>query len=72
VPITDDGLKHVAPLKSLRRLDLTGTQVTDEGLVQLRSLSRLEHLSLYGAYVTEAGVEGLRKEIPGIRISTSN
>jgi len=70
--ITDEGMKTLAALTNLRRLDLTGTQITDAGLVHLQGLTRLEHLNLYGTYVTKPKVAELCKEIPGLRVSTSD
>jgi hypothetical protein len=70
--ITDEGMKSLAALTNLRRLDLTGTQVTDAGLVHLQGLTRLEQLNLYGTYVTKPKVTDLCKEIPGLRVSTSD
>ena len=34
--VTDAGLKHLAGLKQLRKLDLTGTKVTDKGKADLK------------------------------------
>src|SRR5690349_4838260 len=43
---TDDGLKHLEPLKELRRLDLSENFITGAGLVHLQGLANLEELNL--------------------------
>lgn len=44
--ITDDGLRHLAPLNSLLKLSLDGTCITDAGMKWLTPLDSLEYLSL--------------------------
>ena len=34
--VTDERARHLAQMKQLRQVDLTGTRVTDEGLARLR------------------------------------
>ncbi len=67
--MTDIGLVHLKELKSLESLSLFNTKVTDMGLVHLRGLTRLRWLDLEGTPVTKAGVRGLRKVLPGCKIS---
>lgn len=57
--VTDDGVRHLARLTSLRHLDLSGTNVTDTGLQVLRHLPRLETISLAWTRTTDAGVRAL-------------
>jgi hypothetical protein len=57
--VTDDGVRHLAHLTSLRHLDLSGTNVTDAGLEVLRNLPRLQTISLAGTRTTDAGVRAL-------------
>ena len=45
--ITDLGLAKLAPLKNLRRLDLSGAKLTPAGLKTLREFPKLERLSLW-------------------------
>ncbi|MBL9161307.1 MAG: hypothetical protein JNL18_01050 [Planctomycetaceae bacterium] len=58
VPIDDEGLRHVAGLKQLERLDLSRTDVTDAGLVHLTGLRNLKELQLRETKVN-AGVTRL-------------
>ncbi|MFI5310772.1 MAG: ankyrin repeat domain-containing protein [Gemmatimonadales bacterium] len=54
--LTDDGIRHLARMRELRHLDLSGTQVTDRGLEALRELPALESVFLAWTHVTDAGV----------------
>ncbi|MBN9519056.1 hypothetical protein J0H58_11150 [bacterium] len=58
---TDAGVRHLARLRTLRRLTLmTVPAVTDAGLVELATLPRLERLVLgTGPGVTDAGLDAL-------------
>jgi hypothetical protein len=58
--ITDEGLKHLGGLKSLKSLSLHDTSIGDAGLVHLIGLKRLEHLGLNGTRVTDAGLAQLK------------
>jgi internalin A len=66
--VTDAGLKELAGLKSLQRLNLSGTQVTDAGLKELAGLISLQILHLDNTQVTNVGIDELRKALPGVRI----
>jgi len=57
--VTDEGLRQLAGMTQLKRLDLSGTSITDRGLEVLRHLSALEHLSLAGTAITDAGAREL-------------
>ena len=55
--ITDAGLKHVADLTQLKRLNLCwGLQITDEGLANLKGLRQLECLDLGLCQVSDIGL----------------
>jgi len=54
-PWDDTDLAHLSGLKSLKLLDLFGTQVTDAGLAHLSGLTSLQWLRLSGPRVTDAG-----------------
>lgn len=45
--VTDEGLKHLARMTSLERLNLTGCGITDRGLGVLRELPELKAFYLY-------------------------
>lgn len=64
--ITDRGLKLVAGVTSLRRLDLTGAKITDAGVQRLAALKDLEELALGQSGVTDAGLNFL-SSLPKLR-----
>jgi hypothetical protein len=64
--ITGEGLKHLSRMSSLKRLDLSETQVGDEALRHLRQFPRLEWLDLISTRVTDAGLAHL-KTLPSLR-----
>jgi Leucine Rich repeat len=57
----DDGLAHLAGLKSLDSLYLKDTKIGDAGLAHLAGLSKLETLNLDGTRVTDAGLTQLAR-----------
>jgi len=57
--VTDEGLRHLAGMTTLQRLDLSGTSITDRGLDVLRHLPALQNLSLSGTAITDAGAREL-------------
>lgn len=57
--VTDEGVRHLARVPTLRRLDLSGTGITDAALDVLRELPALEQLSLAGTPVTDEGAARL-------------
>jgi hypothetical protein len=59
--LTDEGVRHLARLPSLKHLDLSGTAITDRGLQVLRDLPALMTLSLAGTQVTDEGVAHLAR-----------
>ena len=54
--MTHAGMKELVPLKSLRKLYLSGLGVTDAGLKELALLKHLRELNLGGTKVTDAGL----------------
>ncbi len=57
--VTDNGLRHLAGMPRLKRLDISGTSITDRGLDVLRHLPGLQNLSLAGTAITDAGASEL-------------
>jgi hypothetical protein len=57
--VTDEGLRQLAGMTQLKRLDLGGTSITDRGLDVLRHLPSLENLSLAGTAITDTGTHEL-------------
>jgi Leucine-rich repeat (LRR) protein len=56
----DAGMRGLASLHDLRRLNLRDTLVTGEGLRNLNGLTGLEELDLAGTHVTDAGLASLQ------------
>ena len=57
--VTDAGMKVVASLSGLRRLDLHLTAVGDAGVGELKGLANLDYLNLYGTKVGDAGLKSV-------------
>jgi internalin A len=58
--ITDAGLKQIAKLTTLKRLEVCSPGISDDGVQALRSLTNLEELSLsYGEKLTGTGFKEL-------------
>lgn len=74
--ITDDGLREIGKLKSLKRLAFQSDKVTDAGVKEVRNLTGLQHLTMSTAKLTDTGLEqlapltGLRYlDIEGTRVT---
>ena len=68
VLITDNGLKYLAQLKSLRTLILYNAQkITDQGLQYFAGHPSLRSLRITDSQITEQGLRRLRQTIPGLR-----
>ena len=57
--VTDEGVRRLAGMPHLKRLDLSGTSITDRALGVLGQLPSLENLSLAGTAITDAGASEL-------------
>jgi hypothetical protein len=66
--ISDAGVRRLANLTALGRLDLGSRQITDDGIAALERLSNLRWLALRRTQVTPAGVERLRRALPNCQI----
>jgi len=64
--VTDAGLKHVAGLKSLKKLHLEKTKITDKGLAELKGLDNLEWLNVYGTQVSNDSLTHI-KNLKGLK-----
>ena len=60
MPVKDDDIKYIAPLKNLRKLNLAFTQITGVALTQLKDLKELQQLSLSGTAVKAADLAVLK------------
>ena len=58
-PITEARLRRIGGLRTLRTLDLGGTQITGEGLSRLSALRELATIDLHRAGATDAAVKPL-------------
>ena len=59
--ITDEGLKDVAKLKHLERLDLSDTKITDSGLKEVAKLQKLKSLRLNDTEISDEGLKEVSK-----------
>jgi hypothetical protein len=60
--LSDQGLKHLAKLKSLRGLDIfDNKKVTNKGMEYLTELPNLWHLSVYGTAVDTGALPSFKK-----------
>jgi len=59
--VTDEGVRALAEMESLRKLLLRAPKVTDRGVTILSQSSRLEHLNLIDTKITNQGMESLGK-----------
>jgi len=64
--LSDSGMKDVATLPNLKKLDVGGPGVTNDGIVHLQGHANLETLELHNTNVTDDGVAAL-KDIPTLR-----
>jgi hypothetical protein len=63
VPISDDGVRHLVRLQSLRNVSLAGTKITDAGLELLAFLQQLEELDISRTNVTNQGISKLKAKL---------
>jgi len=71
--LTDDGLRYLGTLASVKHLDLYDqAAITDIGLGHLKGLTRLEVLNLGGSQVTDAGLVHLGAMPQLISLDLSN
>lgn len=66
--ITDDGLRHIAQLKSLEELTLARTHITDSGLQELKGLRSLRKLGVSGPHITQDGIRALQQALPHLEV----
>jgi internalin A len=59
--ITDAGLKNIAGMTQLDKLELEGANITNAGLQHLAKMKNLTSLVLSGTKVTDEGMEELKK-----------
>jgi hypothetical protein len=70
--ITDDDLRGIGQIKSLRRLRVNGKDITDAGLEYLQGLTNLVYLYVYAEGSTEEGYKRLKQALPDCEIDWGN
>lgn len=63
-PISDDGVKSLLRLKSLKCLNLRSTIINDDSIKYLAQM-RLESLNIQQTQITRSGIGSLKKMLPG-------
>ena len=66
--ISDEGLKHLLPLKRLRRLDLGVTEIDNLGLMYIEPLTQLRDLDVTHTNVSAEGVKDFQQALPRCQI----
>jgi hypothetical protein len=66
--VTDETLKYLHGMDSLRELDLNDSQVTDAGLKLLSQLPNLQQLRLRNTWITDAGFQGSLAPMESLRM----
>jgi len=66
IVVTDLGVAKLAPLKNLRRLDLSGAKITPGGLKVLQGFPRLERLSLWNCTALDDSAAGVFAALPNL------
>jgi Leucine-rich repeat (LRR) protein len=67
--LTDEGLRHIGQITTLRELSLNHTRITDAGLRHLTGLKDLERLYVGDTRVTRSGCAMLHQALPKCHIS---
>jgi hypothetical protein len=65
---TDEGLRSIARLQSLKELHLRSDEITDNGLLLLAELKHLTQLTISGKQITEKGIESLQDRLPQCKV----
>jgi Leucine-rich repeat (LRR) protein len=66
IQITDLGVAKLAPLKNLRRLDLSGAKITPAGLKALQAFQKLERLSLWNCSSIDDSAASVFAALPNL------
>lgn len=66
--VTDDGIKHLASIATLREINLCGTQISDDGLRCLSTLARLEWVDASFTCVTEETAAEMEAAAPALSV----
>ncbi|WP_182865295.1 hypothetical protein [Stieleria mannarensis] len=66
-PITDEVLKRLGNVTSLRYLTVTEAPISDDGLLHLKQLTELRYVNLRRTNVTQEGADKLKKLLPKLR-----
>ena len=66
--ITDEALRPLAGLASLKTLNLRASDVTDESIATLLTLTALQSLDIYDTAITAEGAATLRAALPDCKV----
>jgi Leucine-rich repeat (LRR) protein len=61
--LTNQGMQHLSPLKSLSSLTINNANIDDDGVTTVAKLSKLRTLSLYGTQISDAGLANLANQL---------
>jgi len=72
--ISDEGMREISQLTTLRKLNLDYTSITDKGIEKITDLSALTYLNLVGTKITDEGLIRLTtlKELKNIFLYKTN
>ena len=65
--VTDETLRYLATLQTLRVLDLSDTKVTDAGLERLKENPKLESVRVARTVVTDTGFDKVFDKLPALK-----
>ena len=66
--VNDVGLAHIAKLKGLEVVDISGNSVTDSGLNHLLGMPNLKRVVAVGTQVTERGAGNFMGQRKGVEV----
>ena len=65
---TDEGIRELAKIKQIKKLNLSGPWITDCTLEELGKLTHLDEINVYQSQVTSEGVAKLKQALPGCKV----
>ncbi len=67
--VTDTCMEDLKALKSLKILNVSGTELTDKAVVALKEMKTLTELNVEATRISVAGVEALKNALPNTKIN---
>lgn len=71
IAITDDSLRHISQITTLKRLELWNNHFSDEGVEVLKKLTSLEYLGISSRHLTRPKIAELQRCMPNCYIEAS-